>query len=205
MHVVAWRMQPAVGTARDANLRRSPRYPAGRPALAALRAVQSVLAVVAAKICRACCVRCTTGLHASQATRDGAGGGIRGRDCQHVAVKLGVAMIGQRDTYKIQVGGEMWLTLGDSPGSEARQSVCAAAVDEADAIGVQILVSPEPGCRYPSQFYPEADIGERRLIPNRDLCEEHRPRHCKYCGRIFTLADVACRLGGHCCEDTVHI
>ena len=53
--------------------------------------------------------------------------------------------------------------------------------------------------------------GERRMIPNRELCPEHRPRRCKYteangygagavCGRIFTLADAACRAGGVCCE-----
>ena len=57
--------------------------------------------------------------------------------------------------------------------------------------------------------------GERRLIPNRDLCEQHRPRLCKYtesrfgasavCGRVFTLADGACKAGGICCEDTVQI
>jgi hypothetical protein len=47
--------------------------------------------------------------------------------------------------------------------------------------------------------------GERRLVPNRDLCNEHRPRLCRYsrCRRIFTLADAACQVGGLCCEDTV--
>ena len=49
-----------------------------------------------------------------------------------------------------------------------------------------------------------------RVVPNRDLCDTHRPRLCKYskeiypnsavCGRIFTLLDNACRTGGTCCE-----
>ena len=58
--------------------------------------------------------------------------------------------------------------------------------------------------------------GERRAIPNRQLCEKHRPRLCRYteangfgslgalglssCGRVFSLADPHCRAGGVCCE-----
>ena len=96
-------------------------------------------------------------------------------------------------------------------GGKERELMLGTA--EADIVDVHSVIMHEEAKLLDEMEARKRDVeehGERRAIPNRELCEKHRPRLCKYteangfgaleCGRIFSWADPHCRAGGMCCE-----